>query len=804
MTIPPMASPLLALLAPVLAGAPSLELPAPDPALEAARAALRVAEGLPPHFAVAHPVAIGLEQWRRERAEGRVRWTLTLRAPGARSVNLALSGLRLPPGASLTAAGPDGAPLSRPLTAADVRPDGTLWTPLLAGGEVTLTLSAPAARAGEVSLTVERVNLGWRGLAGESADCNVDVACPEGEGWAIPAASVGFYSLDGVLACSGFMVNSTAGDGLPLFQTARHCGVSEENAGSVVVYWGYQRPACGEGEGTLDRWQAGAALVAEAERGDAALLLLDRAPEAAWRVAWAGWDRSGEPPSRAAGVHHPGLREKAISLEEDPLCRTVAFSDEEDPDGDTLRVGSWDVGTTEAGSSGSPLFNDRGRAVGQLLGGYASCYSDLADWYGALAASWEGDGEAGARLSDWLDPLGTGAVTADALAPWAPSLEVSPLEGFAPTGPEGGPFAPAALSYTLVNRGDEPLRFEVRGANRWLRVSPSSGELAPGASASVEVGLTDEVLALPAGSYNAALALLPVDGVGGADVGARLRIGEPELVLEWSLDEDPGWWTGGRWRWGEARGGAGPAAGYSGASIYASNPGGLYLPSQGAAHLESEVIDCRGLSQVSVGYWRWLSVEAPWRDAAAFSVSVDGGPWALVWENEAAVDDGEWTWQGHDLSALADGAEALRLRWTMGPTDEAGQRGGWSVDDVALFAVEGCDDSDGDGFADHTCGGEDCDDGDADASPWATERCEVPGDEDCDGRTDEGCPAAGAAQPVGCGCGGRGRPAGALWGFAAAVLFIRRSGRLAGRCTPRYNDLARPPADDANVPSGRA
>ena len=76
-------------------------------------------------------------------------------------------------------------------------------------------------------------------------------------------------------------------------------------------------------------------------------------------------------------------------------------------------MADWDLGATEGGSSGSPLFDQHHRIVGQLHGGQAACGNDDPDWYGRLFTSWTGDGTAGGRLSDWLDPLNSGLVTLD-------------------------------------------------------------------------------------------------------------------------------------------------------------------------------------------------------------------------------------------------------------------------------------------------------------------------------------------------------------------------------------------------------
>jgi hypothetical protein len=82
-----------------------------------------------------------------------------------------------------------------------------------------------------------------------------------------------------------------------------------------------------------------------------------------------------------------------------------------------LKVSDWDTGYTEEGSSGAGLFNVDGRLVGQLYGGDSVCGSGSdgvgADWFGRIYRSWTGGGTSTTRLSDWLDPLNSGAQTLD-------------------------------------------------------------------------------------------------------------------------------------------------------------------------------------------------------------------------------------------------------------------------------------------------------------------------------------------------------------------------------------------------------
>src|SRR6185295_18357287 len=72
----------------------------------------------------------------------------------------------------------------------------------------------------------------------------------------------------------------------------------------------------------------------------------------------------------------------------------------------------WSLGVTEPGSSGSPLYDQNRRYIGQLHGGPSACGAgDLSDYYGRFSVSWEGGGTVATRAKDWLDPAATGAVT---------------------------------------------------------------------------------------------------------------------------------------------------------------------------------------------------------------------------------------------------------------------------------------------------------------------------------------------------------------------------------------------------------
>ncbi|MEM8930085.1 MAG: serine protease [Acidobacteriota bacterium] len=419
-------------IAPDLEGAVQLDLPAVDLHAAQRRDEARIDDGRVAHFAAVLPV--DTDPWREALRswdltdDGLARWRLHIASPGALSLSLAFSRFDLPRGARLVLRDAAGRFSIGPFTARDRDEHGELWTPPLPTDDLLLELTLPLAGFDQLQLDLERVHHGYAGFGEPSpvkaGACHADVAClDDPDAWRDPARAVGLVSIEGVRYCTGFLINNTAQDGRPLFVTAGHCGIDESNASSVVVIWNHQLETC---DGTTTepgpQFQTGAILRAVDRRADIALIELDDPPPPPAQVAWAGWDRSDDEPVRAAAIHHPNTDRKRIALTDGPVHAAHHLQKARVRGADHLRVSGWTRGTTEGGSSGSPLFNEDFRAVGVLHGGYAACGNGDADWFGRLSAAWDGD-EAGERLRDWLDPLGTQTVVLDAMAPELPDAE---------------------------------------------------------------------------------------------------------------------------------------------------------------------------------------------------------------------------------------------------------------------------------------------------------------------------------------------------------------------------------------------
>lgn len=481
-------------------------------------------EGLPPRFAIPNPVDITPAQaglW-EQLPNGRMLWRFRITSPGAYSLNLGFGRYVMPDGGTLRIVAADGSSQIGPFTAADNESHGELWTPIIRTDDIVIEVEVPDYTINLLELHLTSINHGYRGFGApppwvtRSGSCNVDVVCPEGDPWRAEIPAVAVISTGGSTFCSGFLVNNTAGDRTPFFMTANHCGIDSSNAASLVCYWNYQNSTCrppgssqsgGPGDGTLSQFNTGATFLASYTPSDFTLVQLDDPLNPAYQLSLAGWDATGADATSAVGIHHPNTDEKRISFENDPTTTTSYLDNAVPGDGTHVRITNWDLGTTEPGSSGSPLFNQDHRIIGQLHGGFASCTSATSDWYGKFAVSWNGGGTPSTRLSNWLDPLGTGALVIDTLS--GAGLSVSPSGTVQHLGPVGGPFTNPSTLYTINNS---------TGADADYRVSIAPGGTAPilidggtadingtilagGADVIVDVTLDASVNSLPAGTY---------------------------------------------------------------------------------------------------------------------------------------------------------------------------------------------------------------------------------------------------------------------------------------------------------------
>ncbi len=379
-------------------------LPLVDNAALLAEDELATKEG-PLRFAAVLPVDLGPSNsgtWEKLPSGDRV-WRLRISSRRAHSILLSFERFQLPLGAELFVANDDRSVTRGAYTYLNHLEDGRFAIQPIPGDAVTLEYFEPAGVSFPGELRLNSVLHDYRGVVtkggnvGNSGSCNVDVACPEGVGWEDQVRSVALVmAMNGTL-CSGFLVNNTLKDGTPFLLSAEHCG----NLTTAVYLFNWKRSVCGSGVPTaMNDSIAGATLLLKDPVLDFQLMRLSSQPPTNYGVFLAGWDRSGTVPTNTTTLHHPKGDVMKISLDNNPpLTPTTQW-----------RIVRWEVGVTEPGSSGCPLFDPNHRAIGQLRAGAAVCGNPIDDFYTRMDAQWS-------LIAPFLDPIGTGQNTLNGLDP---------------------------------------------------------------------------------------------------------------------------------------------------------------------------------------------------------------------------------------------------------------------------------------------------------------------------------------------------------------------------------------------------
>ena len=387
----------------------AVTLPAIDRAALAAQDAVtdRYKEA-PWRFGVEHEMALNAFEhgaWTVE--QGHRVWRLALAAEGATSVSLRFDTYRVPKGGQLFVYAADGSDVLGALDHRNMKDWGGLAVGVIATDEIVIEYRQPLDMVEMPELSIDQVVQGYRALSGwlqadrgpfgNSGQCNINVNCPEGATWATEKRSVALIVQGGFGVCTGNLLNNTANDGTPYFLTANHC---LGNPGNWVYYFNHESATCTGNNGPTNQSISGGTLLVNSGQSDVALIELSQTPPAGYNVQYAGWDASGVTPSSTVGIHHPSGDVKKICFDDDsPTQQNAAGAA-------VWYINEWELGVTEPGSSGSPLFDQNHRVIGQLYGGSAACAGSVnngqPDWYGRFDVSW------GLGLSEYLDPAGTG------------------------------------------------------------------------------------------------------------------------------------------------------------------------------------------------------------------------------------------------------------------------------------------------------------------------------------------------------------------------------------------------------------
>ncbi|MDH3588105.1 MAG: choice-of-anchor J domain-containing protein [Gammaproteobacteria bacterium] len=404
---------------------------------------------IPLRVAINYPVSINPVAEHFAWENDRHIWRHAIEVPGATELSLGFDGYALPPGAELYVYDEAKTYVRGPFTAAKNRDHGELWTPAVPGSRAIVELRLPrfvdtaaakgrsSARAAEPpALRIMHVGAGYRDLFGREGKpnltrqqaCNIDVECPQADPWRDELRSVARYTIvlsGGTFLCTGQLVMDVPGTMTPYMLTANHCGPSTTTDQTMVLYWNYESPNCGQlAGGQLNDFQIGTIYRASRANVDFSLVELEEVPGESSQVYFAGWDATGNQPfSGSVGIHHPNGDEKSISFNNGGAgSGSICIAGTSWTNG--FWFVNWEEGTTEPGSSGSALWNSNNKKViGYLSGGSSACNGDepngLSDCYGKVSAAWNGGSNDTQRLQPWLDPNDSGVLQRDGEDPSA-------------------------------------------------------------------------------------------------------------------------------------------------------------------------------------------------------------------------------------------------------------------------------------------------------------------------------------------------------------------------------------------------
>ncbi len=386
-------------------------------------------QGKPFRFGLNRAVDVDLIQAAAQSEQNGTRtYSYQITADGAFSLNLIFDRFQLKPGSKLYLYNADRTMLIGPITdAQNPKSGGEFWTDLVQGSTLLIDLQEPTAGSGTSELHLSSVVHAYKNLfpgtnkANNGAGtCHPNMVCYpafqfEGDGVAMILTS------GGSRACTGSMVNDMRQSFRSFFLTAFHCVDVNTADGTLttgeisaaqnwLIMFNYQSATCDRPneDDTEVVTLNGTTFRSALRNSDFALFELVQQVPLDVNTTYNGWNRGAATTSDNFGIHHPRGDVKKISFTNaDTQVGSYGIGTS------THVISFWNnLGVTDPGSSGSPLFDGNRRIVGQLHGGPSVCGgNDLRDYYGRVFTSWTGGGTNSTRLSNWLDPDNTTSVS---------------------------------------------------------------------------------------------------------------------------------------------------------------------------------------------------------------------------------------------------------------------------------------------------------------------------------------------------------------------------------------------------------
>jgi len=362
-------------------------------------------------------------QW-TETPSGRI-WRLGIRSSNAYSIYITMH-YELLPGTRMFVYGPGYQDLHGAFTNRNNNSAQVLSIAPVRGNRLIIELNVPAFQNsfGEIKITKvyhDYFNIfkdpALQGLKSSMVDgCDEDINCSNGKYWQTEKRSVCKIIYNGGMG-TGTLIGNTSGNSTPFILSAYHIISTAEIAAEALFLFNYETTSC-QGELTT-KFQSlsGATLLSTTDHQlDFTLMKPYKRPPPSYQPFYAGWDATNMICQNGICIHHPYGNSKQIAIE----YHTIESEDiGEDFDANsTWKISHWELGTTELGSSGAPLFNEQHRIIGTLTGGRSTCGYPYDDYFTKFGVCWDTYPDSSNQLKYWLDSAQTGQLVLDGYDPY--------------------------------------------------------------------------------------------------------------------------------------------------------------------------------------------------------------------------------------------------------------------------------------------------------------------------------------------------------------------------------------------------
>ncbi len=375
-------------------------------------------------------------------------WRVGVRSKGAYSLNILFSKFSLPEGAKVFVYNAEQTEILGSYTHQNNSDHGLLPIQPIGGDELIVEYQEPKNSPVKGQIEIGEVNHDYTGIfrSTEPRDplqsCHPNVlSYPED---VTPGSGVVALIINGTTYCTGVLVNNSLNDGTPYLLTATHCLNDDYNAsflanrrydvvaGSIVAFFNYKSPVIPKDvRGPVQMTVASADSILINEKHDISLLRLNETPPKEYQPYYLGWNVNSSPSAPFHGIHHPNGGIQKVAIEEDRL--TLATFQWKNTEGDIIKlqdnahwkINDWETGSTELGSSGSPLLDNNKRIIGTLTGGLSYCSSPKGpDYYASLYKAWKitGSLDNPNSLQHYLDSADTQLSRIDSYNPYSDTL----------------------------------------------------------------------------------------------------------------------------------------------------------------------------------------------------------------------------------------------------------------------------------------------------------------------------------------------------------------------------------------------